>query len=149
MHSIARTQKILTFMSKAGECWQQKPTQHAPSSKKECGYLNGWINKTITYAKTSPKTVNSKDKAGERRRRRRRSRQDPDPRHPEDDSFSAPDMSVSRLLKVRPNQSRICPRRLSSWAALCGHFETAVAYQTCYVTQSVTLYRHRVSQYQR
>ena len=43
MHFIARTQKILTFMSKTGECQQQKHTQHAPSTKTECDYLNGWI----------------------------------------------------------------------------------------------------------
>ena len=45
MHSIARTQKILTFMSQMGECQQQKQTQHAPSMKMECDYLNGWIKK--------------------------------------------------------------------------------------------------------
>ena len=36
MHFIAQTQKILTFMSKMGECRQQKHTQHAPSMKTEC-----------------------------------------------------------------------------------------------------------------
>ena len=32
-------------MSKMGECRQQKQkhTQHAPSMKTECDYLNGWI----------------------------------------------------------------------------------------------------------
>ena len=40
MHFIARTQKILTFMSLTGECRQQKHTQHAPSTKTECDYLN-------------------------------------------------------------------------------------------------------------
>ena len=53
MHSIARTQKILTFMSWMGECWQQKHTQTAPSSTTKCDYLNGWIKKTFTYAKKS------------------------------------------------------------------------------------------------
>ena len=38
-----------------GECLQQKHTQHAPSTKTECDYLNGWIKKTVTYAKISPK----------------------------------------------------------------------------------------------
>ena len=28
-----------------GECRQQKHTQHAPSTKTECDYLNGWIKK--------------------------------------------------------------------------------------------------------
>ena len=55
-HFIARTQKILTFMSYTGECRQQKHTQHAPSTKTECDYLTGWIKKkTVTYAKISPK----------------------------------------------------------------------------------------------
>ena len=27
------------------ECWQQKYTQHAPFTKTECDYLNGWIKK--------------------------------------------------------------------------------------------------------
>ena len=53
MHSIARTQKILTFMSETGECWQQKHTQHAPSTKTECDYLNGLTKQTVTYAKIS------------------------------------------------------------------------------------------------
>ena len=40
MHIIARTQKILTC-----ECRKQEHTQHAPSTKTECDYLNGWIKK--------------------------------------------------------------------------------------------------------
>ena len=43
MHSIAHTLKILTFMSQTSECWQQKTCPHAPSTKMECDYLNGWI----------------------------------------------------------------------------------------------------------
>ena len=39
-----------------GECRQQKRTQHAPSTKMECDYLNGWTKKTVTYAKISPKS---------------------------------------------------------------------------------------------
>ena len=35
-------------MSYMGECWQQKHTQHAPSMKMECDYLNGWIKKPVT-----------------------------------------------------------------------------------------------------
>ena len=69
MHSIAQTQKILTFMSLTGECRQQKHTHHAPSTKMECGYLNGWIKK-VTYSKISPKMLNPRDIAGEHRRRR-------------------------------------------------------------------------------
>ena len=34
----------------------KKHTQHAPSTKTECDYLNGWIKKTVTYAKISPKS---------------------------------------------------------------------------------------------
>ena len=45
MYSIARTPKILTSMSKTGECRQQEHTQHAPSTKTECDYLYGWIKK--------------------------------------------------------------------------------------------------------
>ena len=40
MHSIEGTQKILTFMSWTGERRQQKHTQHAPSTKTKCDYLN-------------------------------------------------------------------------------------------------------------
>ena len=53
MHSIALTQKILTFMSKTGECRQEKHTQHAPSTKTECDYLNGWITKTRPHTQKS------------------------------------------------------------------------------------------------
>ena len=65
MHSIARTQKILTFMSLTGECRQQKHTQHAPSTKTECGYLSGWIKKRSPSQKISPKMVNPSDIAWE------------------------------------------------------------------------------------
>ena len=40
------------------------------SMNMECGYLNGWIKKTVTYAKISPKMVNPRDRAGEHRQRR-------------------------------------------------------------------------------
>ena len=33
-----------------------KNIQHAPSTKTECDYLNGWIKKKVTYAKISPKS---------------------------------------------------------------------------------------------
>ena len=71
MHFIARTQKILTFMSWTGECRQQKHTQHTPSTKTECDYLNGWIKKWSHTQISHPKMVNPRDIAGERRRRRR------------------------------------------------------------------------------
>ena len=35
-----------------GECRQQKHTQHAPSTKTECDYLNGWI-KNVHIRKNS------------------------------------------------------------------------------------------------
>ena len=50
-----------------GECQQQKDTQYAPSTKRECDYLNGWIKKnkkTITSAKITLKMVNPRDIAG-------------------------------------------------------------------------------------
>ena len=43
MHFIARTQKILTFMSSTVEWLQQKHTQHAPFMETECDYLCGLI----------------------------------------------------------------------------------------------------------
>ena len=64
MRSIARTEKILAFLSCLGECRQQnktkqnkqrnKNTQHAPSTKTECDCLYVWIKKTVTCAKVSP-----------------------------------------------------------------------------------------------
>ena len=69
MHFIARTQKILTFMSLTGEYRQQKHTQHAPSMKTECDYLNGWIKKRSHTQKSHPKMVNPRDKAGERKKK--------------------------------------------------------------------------------
>ena len=70
-HAFHRTQEIMMFMPYKGECWQQKHTHHALSTKTECDYLNGWIKKMITNAKNSPKMVNTRDLVGERRRRRR------------------------------------------------------------------------------
>ena len=68
IHFIARTQKILTFMSWAGECRQQKHTQHAPFTKTECDYLNGWIKKRSHTQKSHPKVVNPRDIGGERKK---------------------------------------------------------------------------------
>ena len=70
MHFIARTQKILTFMSYTGECRQQKHTQHAPSTETECDYLNGWIKKRSNTQTSHPKVVNPRDIAGERKKKK-------------------------------------------------------------------------------
>ena len=51
-----------------GECRQQKHTQHAPSTKTECDYLNGWIKKRSHTQKSHPKVVNPRDIAGERKK---------------------------------------------------------------------------------
>ena len=51
MHSMARTPKILTFMSEVGECQQQKHIQQAPPTKMECDYLTGWIKKNSHMCK--------------------------------------------------------------------------------------------------
>ena len=74
MHSTARNQKILMFMSSTGECRQQKHTQHAPFMKTECDYFNGWIKKMITCAEVSPKNGEPPRSNWERRRRRKRLR---------------------------------------------------------------------------
>ena len=70
MHSVTWTQKILTFISETGELWQRKHTQHAPSTKTKCDYLNGWIKKWSHICKNLTKMVKPRDIAGERRRRR-------------------------------------------------------------------------------
>ena len=72
MHFIARIQKILTFMSWTGECRQQKNTQHAPSTKTECDFLNGWIKKRSHTQKSHPKVVNPRDIAGERKKKKKK-----------------------------------------------------------------------------
>ena len=75
MHFIARTQKILTFMSSTGEWRQQKHTQHAPSTKTECDYLNGWIKKKKQLShtqKSHPKVVNPRDIAVERKKNKKK-----------------------------------------------------------------------------
>ena len=55
MHFMARTQKIQTFMFWTGECWQQKHTQHARSTKTECDCLNGWIKNGHIRQNLTPK----------------------------------------------------------------------------------------------
>ena len=64
MHSIARTQKILTCVSQLGGCRQQKHTQHAPSTKMEYDYLYGWIIKTVHTQTSHQHVVNPRDIAG-------------------------------------------------------------------------------------
>ena len=73
MHFIARTRKILTFMSLTGECRQQKHTLHETSTKTECDYLNGWIKKKRSHTqKSHPKVVNPRDIAGERTKKKKK-----------------------------------------------------------------------------
>ena len=64
MNSIARTPKILTFMSQTGERRQQKHTQHAPSTKTECAYLYGWIIKRSHAQNLTQKRMNPRDIVG-------------------------------------------------------------------------------------
>ena len=45
----------------------KKHTQHAPSTKTECDYLNGWIKKRSHTQKSHPQVVSPRDLAGERR----------------------------------------------------------------------------------
>ena len=59
-------------MSYTGECRQQKHTQHAPSTKTECDYLNGWIKKRSHTQKSHPKVVNPRDIAGERKKKKKK-----------------------------------------------------------------------------
>ena len=61
----------MTFMPSMGECWQQKHTQHAPSTKMECDYLSGWIRNSH-IRKNLTQNCEPRDKGGECRRRRRR-----------------------------------------------------------------------------
>ena len=53
-----------------GEWQKQKHTQYAPYMKTKYDYLNGWINKTATYAKISPQIGNPREIARECSRRR-------------------------------------------------------------------------------
>ena len=43
MHSIAGTAHMHSIAGTEDQ--QQKHTQHSPSMKRECDYLNGWIKK--------------------------------------------------------------------------------------------------------
>ena len=72
MHFIARTRRILTFMSWTGECRQQEHTQQAPSMRTECDYLSGWIEKRSYTQKSHPKVVNPRDTAGERKKNQKK-----------------------------------------------------------------------------
>ena len=57
-----------------GECRQQKHTQHAPSTKMECDYLNGWIKKRSHSQESHPKVVNPRDIAGERKKKQQKTK---------------------------------------------------------------------------
>ena len=50
----------------------KKHTQHAPSTKTECDYLNGWIKKRSHTQKSHPKVVNPRDIAGERQKKKKK-----------------------------------------------------------------------------
>ena len=50
---------------------KKKHTQHAPSTKTECDYLNGWIKKRSHTQKSHPKVVNPRDIAGERKKKKK------------------------------------------------------------------------------
>ena len=65
MHFIARTRSCPRRVN-AGN---KKHTQHAPSTKTECDYLNGWIKKRSHTQKSQPKAVNARDIDGERKKK--------------------------------------------------------------------------------
>ena len=69
MHFIARTQKILTFMSYTGECRQQKntPSTHHPRRRNVTTLMVG-LKKQSHTQKSHPKVVNPRDIAGERKK---------------------------------------------------------------------------------
>ena len=50
----------------------KKHTQHSPSTKTECDYLNGWIKKRSHTQKSHPKMVNPRDIAGERKKKKKK-----------------------------------------------------------------------------
>ena len=54
-----------------------KHTQHAPSTKTECDYLNGWIKKRSHTQKSHPKVVNPRDIAGERKKKKKKKKNCP------------------------------------------------------------------------
>ena len=50
----------------------KKHTQHAPSTKTECDYLNGWIKKRSHTQKSHQKVVNPRDLAGECKKKKKK-----------------------------------------------------------------------------
>ena len=64
MHSMARTQKILTLIPR----WVNAGNKNTPSMlhprRRKCDHLHGWIKNGHTHAKISPKMVNPRDVAG-------------------------------------------------------------------------------------
>ena len=73
MHFIARTQKILTFMSLTVNASNKNtPSTHHPRRRNVTTLMVGF-KKRSHMQKSHPKMVNPRDIAGERRRRRKRS----------------------------------------------------------------------------
>ena len=140
MHSTARNQKILMFMSSTGECRQQKHTQHAPFMKTECDYFNGWIKKMITCAEVSPKNGEPPRSNWERRRRRKRLRYQ---------VCCASSVSVQHHIQLSKQfvccllacltsqqHASVSQGRICSDNFMCCHTEIEVADQTFHLTQS-------------
>ena len=69
-HFIIQTQKMLTCARRMHADNKNTPSMHHPRRRNVTTSLAG-LKKTVTYAKISPKMVNPRDIAGERRRRRR------------------------------------------------------------------------------
>ena len=120
MHFIARTQKILTFMSWTGECRQQKHTQQAPSTKTECDYLNGWIKKRSHTQKSHPKVVNPRDIAGEREKNKTKTV----PRAPNTIDCHSSSVHITQFWWVSfEHYQTHCPLSSKTWTV--GHVEGA------------------------
>ena len=64
MHTIAQTQKLLTFMSWMGECQLQKHTQHAPLTKTKCDFIYGRIKNNGHVGKTHIKNGEPRNLGG-------------------------------------------------------------------------------------
>ena len=65
-HGLKRSWRSCPRWVNAGN---KKHTQHAPSTKTECDYLNGWIKKRSHTQKSHPKVVNPRGIAGERKKK--------------------------------------------------------------------------------
>ena len=69
-HRLKRSQHSCHRM---GECRQQQHTQHAPSTKTKCDYLNGWSEKNSHIRKNLTQNGEPQKLSWEHRKRRRRS----------------------------------------------------------------------------